>query len=62
MAGNEKLYQMAVLNIVSHSNTHLPVECSFFSLPCVSTHLLRDDREKDTVKKTEKTFYENQAV
>ena len=48
MAGNEPLYQMAVLNIVPHYNTHLPVECSFFHLH-VSTHLLRDDSDKDTV-------------
>ena len=28
MARNEKLYQMAVLNIAPHSNTQLRVECS----------------------------------
>ena len=66
MAGNEKLYQMAVLNIAPHSNTQLRVECSvlfFFHLDaCVSTSLLRGDTEKETIEKPEKAFYEKQAA
>ena len=62
MAGNEKLYQMAVLNIAPHSNTQLCVKCSVHLDPCVSTHLLRGDTEKETVEKLEKTFYEKRAA
>ena len=57
MAGNEKLYQMTVLNIAPHSNTQFRVECSV-----LFSDLLRGDTEKETVEKPEKTFYEKQAA
>ena len=53
---------MAVLNIAPHSNTQLCVECSVHLDPCVSTRLLGDDTEKETVEKPEKTFYEKRAA
>ena len=64
MAGNEKLDQVTVLNIAPLSNTQYHLECSVISLspPCVRTHLLRGDMEKETVEKPEKTFYEKQAA
>lgn len=43
MAGNEKLYQMAVLNIAPHSNSQLHVEFSVlfsFTSMCVNSFTL----------------------
>ena len=49
------------LNIAPHSNTQfIRVECSVH--PCVSTHLLRGNTEKETVEKPEKAFYEKRAA
>ena len=64
MAGNEKLYQITVLNIAPHSNTQFRVECAvlFSFSPMCAKSFTSGDTEKETVEKPERTFYEKQAA